>query len=416
MSIAFSYAARSDAGMVRKNNQDSGYAGPHLLVIADGMGGHAGGDIASSTVISELVSIDHESLTAGEASEQLSKAIATANAELSRAAEDNPELEGLGTTVTALMRARNKLILAHIGDSRCYLLRGEKFTQITHDHSFVQTLIDEGRITEEEASTHPQRSVVTRVLTGDPGDEPDVGAREAIIGDRYLLCSDGLSGFVAGDTIEDILRAGKAPGTTADELVALALKAGAPDNVTVIVADVVDLNALETPPSTQPQVVGSAALRQERTRPIANSPAAKAAALSPPSDEAPTQEIRLAEEERPGALGRWAKRFGVLAVIALIVGALGYAGWSWTQTQYYVGTQDSRVTIYQGINQNLGPIQFSHAVRQTDIPLGDLPGFYRSTVEETVAVESLDAAEQRVDSLRVAAVRCAQLRESGQEC
>ena len=415
MSIAFSYAARSDVGMVRKNNQDSGYAGPHLLVVADGMGGHAGGDIASSTVISELVSIDHESLTAGEASEQLSRAIATANAELAHAAEERPELEGLGTTVTALMRARNKLILAHIGDSRCYLLRERKFTQITHDHSFVQTLIDEGRITEEEASTHPQRSVVTRVLTGDPGDEPDVGAREAIVGDRYLLCSDGLSGFVAGDTIEDLLRAGKAPGATADELVALALKAGAPDNVTVIVADVVDLNAVETPPSTQPQVVGSAALRQERTRPIANSPAAKAAALSS-NDEAPTQELQLAEEEQPGALGRWAKRLGVLAVVALIVGALGYGGWSWTQNQYYVGAEDSKVTIYQGINQALGPIQFSHAVRQTDIPLGDLPGFYRSTVEETVAVESLDAAEQRVDSLRVAAVRCAQLRESGQEC
>ena len=127
--------------------------------------------------------------------------VSAANDEIAHTIADNPELEGMGTTVTAIMRARNKLILAHIGDSRAYLQRAGRLAQITKDHSFVQTLIDEGRITEEEASTHPQRSVVTRVLTGSEGDEPDLGARESRLGDRYLLCSDGLSGFVALDTI-----------------------------------------------------------------------------------------------------------------------------------------------------------------------------------------------------------------------
>src|SRR5699024_4444553 len=193
MSFALRYAARSDVGLVRQDNQDSGYAGPHLLVVADGMGGHAGGDIASATAITELVAIDHDSLTADEASTQLQRAIRTANEEIARIYAEDTALEGMGTTVTAIMRARNKLILAHIGDSRAYVLRDGRLSQITRDHSFVQSLIDEGRITEDEASTHPQRSVVTRVLTGAPDDEPDIGAREARRGDRYLLCSDGLS-------------------------------------------------------------------------------------------------------------------------------------------------------------------------------------------------------------------------------
>ena len=238
MALTFHFAARSDVGLVRKDNQDSGYAGPHLLVVADGMGGHAGGDLASATVITELVEIDHDSLPAAEASTQLGRAITRANGEIARTYADNAELEGMGTTVTAIMRARNKLILAHIGDSRAYLLRDDRLSQITKDHSFVQTLIDEGRITEEEASTHPQRSVVTRVLTGADDDEPDLGAREAHLGDRYLLCSDGLSGFVALDTIEEILTGGTPPGQAADDLVSLALRAGAPDNVTVVIVDV----------------------------------------------------------------------------------------------------------------------------------------------------------------------------------
>lgn len=408
MALSFHYAARSDVGLVRKDNQDSGYAGPHLLVVADGMGGHAGGDIASATVITELVEIDHDSLTAAEASSQLGRAITRANHEIAKTFADNPELEGMGTTVTAIMRARNKLILAHIGDSRAYLLREGRLSQVTKDHSFVQTLIDEGRITEEEASTHPQRSVVTRVLTGDDGDEPDLGAREARAGDRYLLCSDGLSGFVAIDTIEEILTAGTPPGRAADDLVSLALRAGAPDNVTVVVADVVDSTAV---PSTQPQVVGSAALRAPRKRPD-NSPAARAAALTREEDEG----VELAEEDGSGRPGRWIRRLGAVVVAVLLVGAVAYAGYAWTQQQYYLGAQDGHVTVYRGVAQDLGPVSLSSAVDETDIQLSELPSFYRDEVEATISVSSRSDADQRVDSLRVAAKKCGQQRSAGEAC
>src|SRR5665647_3703888 len=147
--------------------------------------------------------------------------------ELREAVQRQPELHGMGTTVTALLRTGNKIAVAHIGDSRAYLLRDGTLTQITRDHSFVQSLIDEGRITEAEAQGHPQRSLVTRVLTGAEGDEPDLAMREAHVGDRYLVCSDGLSGFVAADTIQEILEQGMPPGRTADRLVELSMRAGA---------------------------------------------------------------------------------------------------------------------------------------------------------------------------------------------
>ena len=257
MAIALHYAACSDVGLVRQENQDSGYAGPHLLVVADGMGGHAAGDVASSIAIGEMVGLDVESPSADNALDLLAGALRTANTELREAMQRQPELQGMGTTVTALFRTGNKIAVAHIGDSRAYLLRDGALTQITHDHSFVQSLIDEGRITQAEAEGHPQRSLVTRVLTGQQDDEPDLAMREARVGDRYLVCSDGLSGFVATDTIQEILVQGQPPGTTADRLVELAMRAGAPDNVTCIIGDVVDL-ATDKLPSTAQEVVGAA--------------------------------------------------------------------------------------------------------------------------------------------------------------
>ena len=280
MAIALHYAARSDVGLVRQENQDSGYAGPHLLVVADGMGGHAAGDVASSIAIGEMVGLDADSPGADEALDLLAAALRAANSELREAVQRNSDLRGMGTTVTALLRTGNKIAVAHIGDSRAYLLRNGSFTQITHDHSFVQSLIDEGRITEEEAEGHPQRSLVTRVLTGSPDDEPDLAMREAHIGDRFLLCSDGLSGFVARDTIEEILEQAQPPGATADALVGLAMRAGAPDNVTCIIGDIIDLDKNRAP-STAQEVVGAAAERRiMTTRAMPVSPAAKAAALS----------------------------------------------------------------------------------------------------------------------------------------
>ena len=234
--VEFHYAARSDVGLVRQNNQDSGYAGANLLVLADGMGGPAGGDIASSVAIAHLVPLDTDSHPAETLLPSLRDALMDAHEELSERSEQDPELAGLGTTCIALMRSGNKLAMVHIGDSRAYLLRGDTLTQVTTDHSFVQYLVDSGQITPEEAEHHPQRNVVMRILGDSQADvTPDETMREAVVGDRWLLCSDGLSGVVSSDTIAEILTDVRDPGECAEELIRLALLAGGPDNVTCVV-------------------------------------------------------------------------------------------------------------------------------------------------------------------------------------
>src|SRR5664280_548637 len=195
--VAVRYAARSDLGLGPKSrNEDSAYAGPHLLVLADGMGGHAAGDVASSMILGAIAPLDAETPTADAALETLDAIFSQANSQLREAMDENPALMGMGSTTIALLRTGNKIAMAHIGDSRAYLLRNGKVAQITRDHSFVQSLLDEGRIGPDEAEHHPQRFLVTRVMTGMPEDEPDLSLREALPGDRYLLCSDGLSDYV----------------------------------------------------------------------------------------------------------------------------------------------------------------------------------------------------------------------------
>ncbi|NTW39930.1 MAG: Stp1/IreP family PP2C-type Ser/Thr phosphatase, partial [Cellulomonadaceae bacterium] len=268
MTIALRYAARSDVGLVRANNQDSAYAGPHLLAVADGMGGHAGGDVASSVAVAHLAPLDDEAHGPDEVLSELGRALHSAHDELLARAEENPELSGLGTTVTALLRSGNKLAMAHIGDSRAYLLRDGELTQVTTDHSFVQHLVNTGKITAEEAERHPQRSVLLRVLGDfDMDILPDMSVREARAGDRWLLCSDGLSGVVSGDTIAQTMREAADVDTCADQLVQLALRGGAPDNVTVVLGDVVEVDALPdgAAPATTSHIVGAAAL--ERNQP-----------------------------------------------------------------------------------------------------------------------------------------------------
>ena len=237
--IMFSFAARSHTGLVRKNNQDSGYAGPNFLLIADGMGGHAGGDVASAIAVARLAGLD-EPTFGQDALEHLRVAMLEANERISNSVVDKPELAGMGTTVTALLRSGDRLALAHIGDSRGYLLRDGDLTQVTADHTFVQMLVDEGRITPEEAETHPQRSVVMRVL-GDVGSAPqlDLSTRETRVGDRWMLCSDGLTGFAPLENIKNALATITDPGDCCDALVDMALEGGGADNVTVVIGDVV---------------------------------------------------------------------------------------------------------------------------------------------------------------------------------
>lgn len=416
MPFTFHYAARSDVGLVRSENQDSGYAGPHLLAMADGMGGHAGGDIASSTVIGALVDLDDEALGSSEASEALLRRITRANDELAEMVKGNPSLNGMGTTLIAILRSRNNLVLAHIGDSRAYLARDGQLSQITKDHSFVQSLVDEGRITADEATGHPQRSLVTRVLTGQEDDEPDLTVREARGGDRYLIASDGLTDYVAADTIAEVVLAGKPPGPTADRLVDLALKAGAPDNVTIVIGDVID----DGNPPTQPEIVGAAAVRRKGTRAIPLTPAGKAAALSREAagatDEADRDEVTLAEEGPRSPRARWLRRLAVVALVLVVLGGGAYAAYDWSQRQFYVGVEDGRVAVFTGVSQDLGPLQLSRVESVSTVATEDLPDFYRNKVEATVSVDSLDDANALVETLREEAVRCVSRKAAGGTC
>jgi protein phosphatase len=421
--IALHYAARSDLGLGPKSrNEDSGYAGPHLLVLADGMGGHAAGDVASSMIIGELVPLDDEVVGADQAVPVLEEALRRANSRLRRAIEDNDDLDGMGSTTIAMLRAGTKIAMAHIGDSRAFMLRDGAFTQITKDHSFVQQLVDEGRITREEAGRHPQRSMVTRVMTGHPDDEPDTSLREAKVGDRFLLCSDGLSDFVGSDIIEEIIREAATPAEAADRCIDVALKASTRDNVTVIVADVVRSDS-DTPPPTTPQVVGAAQNRlRARTRAIPTSPAAKAAALSREAlaraDEgAGDGNVPLAEDgAHRGTRHKLLRRgLGGLVVAAVLV-AGGYAAYAWSQSQYFVGADGGRVTIFRGVSQDLGPIQLSHVEAASEIAVRDLPTDVQGSIASSIPARSLADAQTKVNLLRTEATRCRALAESGTPC
>lgn len=231
------YAARSDVGRIRSKNDDSAYVGRHLAVVADGMGGHAGGDVASASTVLDMIHLDHDDYPEG-ADTVLADEIQTANSLLSELVHQNPKLSGMGTTVTALLLEGRKLHFAHIGDSRAYRLRNKKFEQVSIDHTFVQRLIDEGRLRPEEAETHPHKNVLMRVLGDvDASPELDLDVLDVEPGERWLLCSDGLN-YVAGHVVERMVRETKDLRECAEILVDLTLEAGAPDNVTVVMLEI----------------------------------------------------------------------------------------------------------------------------------------------------------------------------------
>ncbi|WP_372411876.1 Stp1/IreP family PP2C-type Ser/Thr phosphatase [Streptomyces luteireticuli] len=440
MSLSLRFAAGSHKGMIREGNEDSGYAGPRLLAIADGMGGQAAGEVASSEVISTLVSLDDD-VPGSDILTSLGTAVHRANEQLRSMVEEDPQLEGMGTTLTALLWTGQRLGLVHVGDSRAYLLRDGVLTQITQDHTWVQRLVDEGRITEEEATTHPQRSLLMRALGSGDHVEPDLSIREVRAGDRYLICSDGLSGVVSHETIEERLASYQGPQETVQELIELALRGGGPDNVTVIVADVLDVDGGDTLAAQQftdtPVVVGAVA---ENQFPLGHlgamqTPAGRASELGrtppppgpsggfgPPGSgpavgDAPDGAFGAfhdeydddgVEQARPPRRGGWIKRSLIIAVVLGVVGGGLYGGYQWTQTQYYVGAKDNtHVALYQGINQDLAWISLSRLYQDhPEIELKYLPVDQRGRVEDTIAVGSRDQAVQKVKDLGTLASAC----------
>jgi len=339
VTLVLRYAARSDRGLVRANNEDSVYAGARLLALADGMGGHAAGEVASQLVIAALAHLDDDE-PGGDLLSKLDAAVREGNSAIAEHVEADPELEGMGTTLTAILFAGNRLGLLHIGDSRGYLLRDGELTQITKDDTFVQTLVDEGRITAEEAHSHPQRSLIMRALTGHEV-EPTLIMREARAGDRYLLCSDGLSDPVSHDTILEALQISDV-AESADRLIELALRGGGPDNVTVVVADVVDYDYGQT----QPILAGAVSGDDDQSAPP-NTAAGRASAFNPKRNVA---KRIVPQPEEPPPRPRSRRRMFLAAAVLLLVVLAGLAvGREIVRNNYYVSEHDGTVSIMRGV-------------------------------------------------------------------
>ncbi len=474
MALVLRYAARSDVGMVRFKNDDSAYVGRYLAVVADGMGGHAGGNVASASTVLDLVHLDRPDLD-DQAVTVLADEIQAANSLLSELVTTSPELSGMGTTVTAMLLQGERVALAHIGDSRAYRLKDGVFEQISVDHTFVQRLIDEGRLRPEDAEVHPHKNVLMRVLGDvDASPELDLATFEVEPGEKWLLCSDGLNAVLRDSDIEAVLRDSTNLETAVDTLVELTLAGGSPDNVTVAIIEVADEADAPAPvrepapvtagtatvqepaagravPAEAPDPADTDSSSEEDPEREADSPVRAevirrdlasrphllvgAASLATETGQIPIVTKRSAErraarllmhkaddagaaETQPAEPPRRRRRWiliVVLAVIAALLASVLWVGYAWTQTRYYVGSADNRVAIYNGVSQTLGPIKLSQVAETTNIPVDSLPAYWRSRVNDTVPAKDLVHAEQIVDQLRgtAKAILCPQPDEPG---
>jgi PPM family protein phosphatase len=432
------YAARTDRGLLRANNQDSVFAGDRLLIIADGMGGHAAGDVASRLVVAAFAPLDDLPLGT-DMRRPLVDATREGNAAIADTVEENPEFDGMGTTLTALLFDGPTVALAHVGDSRAYLYRNGVLHQISHDDTFVQQLVDEGRITPEEAAHHPQRSLLLRALNGSDLD-PTVTFREISPGDRFLICSDGLSDYVAAESIADTL-AGDDLDQVADTLIQLALVAGGPDNVTVIVADVLDTGGTPTagtavvyeedPEATGPMQPIHYTQRMPRVPlpPIPEEPGAPAdyaqdddADAEPDTDEPDDEEPDTDDEQEtaaspasadrspPPRQARWGLRLAIVAGVVVVLVAALLGTWIWTRSKYYVGADGAgEVAIYRGVGGSFLGVHFSSMQENScggqsgcsPILVSDLQAGSRAQVTAGIQAAGLDDARQVIKRLQL---------------
>lgn len=405
MTLALRYLAHSEIGLVRKNNQDSAYVSPTMLVVADGMGGAAAGDLASAVAIKELRAVDGDH-TGEDMLTALDDAIANAAAQIAALVKSDGSLEGMGSTVCGVMFDGNTLGLANIGDSRAYRYRDGALTRLSRDHSWVQTLVEDGRITEAEALEHPHRSLILRVVNGQPQHLPDLELVDAAAGDRLLICSDGLCGMVTDATIQAELDGEL--DEVMERLIALAHATGGQDNITIVLADIV-----EGEPEGATQVLG----------------AASSLDLDAPFDTTTMQLPTLAGEEAlvedpavlaeraryspttKGRVAAWLKvTIAVVLTLGLIGGGLGL-WYSYTQQRYYVGPEEATVAIFRGVPDAIWNLPLSSLVEADNTRLDDLPPYYQEQVRATIRAESLEAARTIVGGLRVKARECIAQRE-----
>ncbi|MCU1378857.1 MAG: serine/threonine protein phosphatase [Acidimicrobiales bacterium] len=373
------WAAASDTGQVRANNQDSAVAEDGLFAVADGMGGHAAGEVASRVAV--------EALRVSAEGNGLVEAVRAANQAVIDRADTDPALRGMGTTMVAIAREGEQVVMVNVGDSRGYLFRDGQLQQITEDHNLVAQLLREGRLTREEARVHPQRNIITRVLGNDPDVEIDVFTVDAFRGDRFLLCSDGLFNEVDDDAVADVLRNHRDPQAVADELVRRANAGGGRDNITVVVVDVLDDND------------------RSRAASVALAGAA-ATSVAEPIPAAPTESARRArraddsisvEPPRP----RWVTWRSVLFALAmlLVIGSIAGSFWWFGRNTFYVGVDGDQVAIFRG--RPSGLLWLDPTVEQrTTLTLSDVPAARRDDVEKGKDQADLATARRYVVNLR----------------
>jgi protein phosphatase len=382
--LGLRFAARSEIGKVRRNNEDAGYAATDLLVVADGMGGHEAGELASAATVAAVVAAASNSVGADEVLNQLAEAVITSGEYIADVVSGDRDLAGMGTTMTVVALREDRIAMAHVGDSRAYVYRDGALQQMTKDHTFVQTLVDSGEITLEQAAVHPRRNLMMRAIDGIHAVEVDLSVRETREGDRYLLCSDGLCGVIDANTISECLSQEDLTQAVT-LLIDAAMAAGAPDNITVVVADVVN-DAFEV----DAVLIGSAADSANQSR--------LPAVEFPEEGEASIQIIDCVLLE--------AKKSWLVPVLSTIgVIALGFVVTiSWLANQWFVGVYEktSVVAIFQGVPAG----GMYRLVEISDIDAASLPEFERDQVYQTFESGDLESAEAAVNRLKLSADLC----------
>ncbi|WP_168801754.1 PP2C family serine/threonine-protein phosphatase [Glycomyces buryatensis] len=388
MSLYLEYAAISDRGVVRQGNQDSVYAGAHFIAVADGMGGMAAGDLASAIVINTVARLDTPP-PAESVADELADAVAEANRAIRRLVAEDPQKEGMGTTLTALWFDGEWFNMVHIGDSRAYRMRDGGFEQITVDDTYVQMLVDEGRITAEEAERHPQRSLLLRAL-GAAEVEPAFQTLKGVPGDRLLLCSDGLSGPVSDADIAATLQNAATPAEAAESLVGQAIEAGAPDNVTVLVADVVETE----PTDLHPIIAGAAADAR-----LAESDTAVLRAVKR-ENENEAESVAAEDEPEKPKKRRGARVWRTVLASVIVLSLLAGGGLWWVREQYFIGvTGEGDIAVYRGLPVEVAGYQAAWVEVRSERSAEDAVDEVRSDLDEGIVVEDLAAAESELEEL-----------------
>ena len=374
------FAAATDVGRMRKNNEDSYLSSQPVAAVADGMGGHSAGEVASAIAIEELAALGDRGPWENEtaATDDLKQAILRANRRIREMAARDRKLNGMGTTLVALLEDGDMVHVANVGDSRGYLLRQGELSQVTVDHSLVQELVDDGRLSPEDAERHPQRSVITRALGIDPEVEFDLFTYKLQVGDRLLLCSDGLSDVVEPTQIRKVLLRVRSAQRAAGELVTVANEQGGPDNITVIVVDAVDeatAQAMEEGGDTTGDLaVGSAT----GALPVVD------------GDGAGGRSGRAARaKDRSLARHRRLQRFLLAGIVVLVAAALLVAGRSFLFSRYWVGFDGDSVAVFQGVPGDVAGLRFSRLVERSPVSRAQVPAGYAARLEDGVQADSL---------------------------